>query len=84
VLIIDDWALSPLTAEQRNDVFEIVEDRYGSRSTIFASQLDAKRYYEYLGAPRDRPPTRRRRPRRKRMWPARYNSRRNRRTVAPT
>ena len=39
VLIIDDWALSPLTAEQRNDIFEILEDRYGGRSTIFASQL---------------------------------------------
>jgi DNA replication protein DnaC len=51
VLIIDDWALSPLTAEQRNDIFEIIEDRYGGRSTIFASQLDAKRYHEYLGDP---------------------------------
>jgi DNA replication protein DnaC len=51
VLIIDDWALSPLTAEQRNDIFEILEDRYGGRSTIFASQLDAKRYHEYLGDP---------------------------------
>jgi DNA replication protein DnaC len=51
VLIIDDWALSPLTAEQRNDILEILEDRYGGRSTIFASQLDAKRYHEYLGEP---------------------------------
>lgn len=51
VLIIDDWALSPLTTEQRNDLFEIIEDRYGGRSTIFASQLDAKRYHEYLGDP---------------------------------
>jgi DNA replication protein DnaC len=51
VLIIDDWALSPLTADQRNDIFEILEDRYGGRSTIFASQLEAKRYHEYLGDP---------------------------------
>lgn len=51
VLVIDDWALSPLTAEQRNDIFEILEDRYGGRSTIFSSQLDAKRYHEYLGDP---------------------------------
>lgn len=50
-LIIDDWALSPLSADQRNDVLEILEDRYGGRSTIFASQLDAKRYHEYLGDP---------------------------------
>ena len=51
VLVVDDWALSPLTAEQRSDIFEILEDRYGDRSTIFASQLDAKRYHEYLGDP---------------------------------
>lgn len=51
VLVIDDWALAPLTAEQRGDLLEILEDRYGNRSTIFASQLDAKRYHEYLGDP---------------------------------
>lgn len=51
VLVIDDWALAPLTAEQRNDIFEIIEDRYGGRSTIFASQLDANRYHQYLGDP---------------------------------
>lgn len=51
VLVIDDWALAPLTAEQRGDVLEILEDRHGLRSTIIASQLDGKRYYEYLGDP---------------------------------
>jgi len=51
VLVIDDWALSPLTAEQRNDILEILEDRYGGRSTIFASQLDSGRYHDYLGDP---------------------------------
>jgi len=51
VLVIDDWALAPLTAEQRGDLLEILEDRYGNRSTIFASQLDANRYHEYLGDP---------------------------------
>jgi DNA replication protein DnaC len=51
VMVIDDWALAPLTAEQRGDLLEILEDRYGNRSTIFASQLEAKRYHEYLGDP---------------------------------
>jgi len=51
VLVIDDFALAPLTAEQRNDLLEILEDRYGNRSTIFASQLEPKRYHEYLGDP---------------------------------
>jgi DNA replication protein DnaC len=40
-----------LTAEQRGDLLEILEDRYGNRSTIMASQLDAKRYHDYLGDP---------------------------------
>ena len=51
VLVIDDWALAPMTAEQRADLLEILEDRYGNRSTIFASQLEAKLYHEYLGDP---------------------------------
>ena len=29
LLILDDWGLEPLTAEQRHDLLEIVEDRYG-------------------------------------------------------
>lgn len=36
VLLIDDWALSPLTTGQRNDNLEIHEDGDGARSTIFA------------------------------------------------
>jgi len=32
-------------------LLEILEDRYGNRSTIFASQLEAKLYHEYLGDP---------------------------------
>ena len=39
VLIIDDWALSPLSADQRNDIFENLEDRYGGRSTILVVSL---------------------------------------------
>ena len=51
VLVIDDWAMAPLAAEQRQDLLEILEDRYGNRSTIIASQLDTKRYHDYLGDP---------------------------------
>ena len=51
VLVIDDWAMAPLATEQRQDLLEILEDRYGNRSTIIASQLDTKRYHDYLGDP---------------------------------
>jgi DNA replication protein DnaC len=29
LLILDDWAITPMTAEQRRDLLEIVEDRTG-------------------------------------------------------
>ena len=39
VLIIDDWGLAKLNAENRRDLLEIIEDRYGIRSTVVTSQL---------------------------------------------
>jgi DNA replication protein DnaC len=51
VLVIDDFAMAALPADRRNDLLEILEDRYGQRSTVIANQLDAKRYHEYLGEP---------------------------------
>ena len=51
MLVIDDWALAPLSDQERRDLLEILEDRYGTRSTIITSQLAAKRWHEYLGDP---------------------------------
>src|SRR4029077_16050549 len=34
LLILDDWGLSPMTADQRRDLLEILEDRHGRGSTI--------------------------------------------------
>lgn len=34
VLILDDWCATPLTQAERKDMSEIMEDRYGERSTI--------------------------------------------------
>ena len=50
-LAIDDFAMAALPTDRRHDLLEILEDRYGRRSTIIASQLDTKRYLEYLGDP---------------------------------
>ena len=33
VLVLDDWGLAPVTAPERRDLLEILEDRYGVRST---------------------------------------------------
>ena len=39
VLVIDDWGVSKPSAENRGDLFEIMEDRHGLSSTIVTSQL---------------------------------------------
>lgn len=49
VLILDDFGLSPLTDENRQDLFEIIEDRHGIGSTIVTAQLPTDHWHEYLG-----------------------------------
>ena len=49
VLLLDDWGLSKLTAEQRRDLLEILEDRHGSRSTIVTSQLPLDQWHASIG-----------------------------------
>jgi len=42
----DDWGLEAMTAEQRNGLLEVMDDRYGKYSTVVVSQLpkaDAQR-----------------------------------------
>jgi DNA replication protein DnaC len=49
VLLLDDWGLAKLTAEQRRDLLEILEDRHGSRSTIVTSQLPLDQWHSSIG-----------------------------------
>ena len=51
VLIIDDWGLAKLTAENRRDLLEILEDRHGSRSTLATSQLPVDKWHDMIGDP---------------------------------
>ena len=48
-LVLDDWGLQKLNAPQRNDLMEIIEDRYKLRSTIIASQLPIDHWHDYVG-----------------------------------
>jgi DNA replication protein DnaC len=48
VLIVDDWGLTPAREQERRDFLEILEDRYGQRSTIMTSQLPTKAWHEHL------------------------------------
>ena len=51
VLILDDWGLSKLIAEQRRDLLEILEDRHDNRSTIVTSQLPLDKWHHIIGDP---------------------------------
>jgi len=51
LLILDDWALVPLGDRDRRDLLEILEDRYGRRSTIVTSQVPVDRWHEHIGDP---------------------------------
>ena len=51
LLILDDWGLEPLDAAARHDLLEILEDRYGHRSTIVTSQLPVDQWHALIGDP---------------------------------
>ena len=51
VLILDDFGLGPLDAPARRDLLEIVEERYGRRSTIMTSQPPVDAWHELIGEP---------------------------------
>ena len=51
LLVLDDFALAPLTDEQRRDLLEIMEDRYNRRSTIIVSQVPVDLWHEIIGDP---------------------------------
>ena len=49
VLVIDDFGLEVLSAHQRRDFLEVMEDRYGNSSTVITSQLDPKDWHPVIG-----------------------------------
>lgn len=51
LLILDDWGLAPLDAGARHDLLEILEDRYGRRSTLVTSQLPVDQWHALIGDP---------------------------------
>ncbi len=51
VLVIDDFAISPMGASERNDLLEVLDDRVGTKSTLITSQLPVKAWHAYLDDP---------------------------------
>jgi DNA replication protein DnaC len=51
LLVLDDWGLEPLDAQARHYLLEILEERYGRRSTIITSQLPVEDWHAVIGDP---------------------------------
>ena len=51
VLVLDDFLLTPLDGTDSHDLLEILDDRYGMRSTIVTSQLPPTHWHEAVGDP---------------------------------
>src|SRR6185295_14717201 len=51
VLVIDDFGIAALDDQEKQDLLEVLEDRYGTRSVVVTSQLPPKKWHEFLGEP---------------------------------
>ena len=51
LLLFDDWGLTKLNAEQRQDLMEIMEDRHGLKSTLLASQFPVDKWHDIIADP---------------------------------
>lgn len=50
LLILDDFGVTPLKADELNDLFEVIEERTLSGSTVITAQLPVKEWHNYLGS----------------------------------
>ena len=51
VLVLDDLAIAPISAQERQDLLELLDDRVGSRSTLITSQLPSSAWHQWLAEP---------------------------------
>lgn len=51
LVVIDDFALTPLKDQERRDLLEILEERHERASTLITSQLPVKTWHEAIGEP---------------------------------
>ena len=48
LLMLDDFGITQMSADDATNLFEIIEDRTEINSTIIASQLPVSQWYDYL------------------------------------
>jgi len=50
LLILDDFGVTPLKADELNDLFEVIEERTLTGSTLITAQLPVREWHAYLGS----------------------------------
>lgn len=51
LLVLDDMGFAPMTAQERRDLLEVIEDRHGIASTIVATQLPIAQWHDNIRDP---------------------------------
>jgi DNA replication protein DnaC len=51
LIVLDDLAIAPIAAQERQDLLELLDDRVGIRSTLITSQLPTSAWHQWLGEP---------------------------------
>jgi DNA replication protein DnaC len=51
LLVLDELGTAAMNDEHRRDLLEILEDRYGVRSTLVTSQFPVEHWHELIGDP---------------------------------
>jgi DNA replication protein DnaC len=49
LLILDDWLMAKLTADQRRDLMEVIDDRHQRGSTVLATQIPSANWHDQIG-----------------------------------
>ncbi|MEI6766796.1 MAG: IS21-like element helper ATPase IstB [Bacteroidota bacterium] len=51
LVILDDFGLTPMDNQVRIALLQVLEDRYGKRSTIITSQLPVNKWHQFISEP---------------------------------
>jgi len=51
LIVLDDWGLNPIHADQARDLLEIFDDRYHKHATLITSQLPIEKWHELISEP---------------------------------
>ena len=49
VLILDDWGMTKLEEQERQEFLELIDDRHKTKSTIITSQIPIENWYHLIG-----------------------------------